>query len=150
MTGENPRSLVTRAGAWLLAGLWTALVLTASGDAFSADATRGAVFEFWSWLGVSRADAAPFVFWTRKGAHFIEYGVLGLLVLRALRLTGVRLGTAAACTLLWALAVAFGDEAHQAYLSTRTGSLRDVVIDMSGATLAVALSARLLVGRKTP
>jgi len=149
MTGENPRSLITRASAWLLVGLWTALVLTASGEAFSADATRGVVFEFWSWLGISRAEVGPFVFWTRKGAHFVEYAVLGFLVLRALRLAGVGLPAAGLCALLWAIAVAFGDEARQAQLSTRTGSLRDVAIDMAGATTAVALTARLILARRS-
>jgi VanZ family protein len=149
MTGENTASGVARVAAWTLAALWTALVLTASTEAFSADATRGLVHEIWSWFGIAPARAAPYVFWTRKTAHFVEYAVLGVLVLRALRFAGVGLPAAIACALLWALAVALGDETHQARLASRTGSARDVAIDLAGAATAVALTARLYFARKS-
>ena len=148
MTGEHratPRSRVT---AWIAALLWTALVLTASGEAFSADATRGFVYEIWAWLGVSRSDAAPYMFWTRKAAHFVEYAVLAVLLLRALRLTGFGLAAASGCALLLALAVATADEANQARLASRTGSVRDVAIDWAGAATATALTACFAARRK--
>ena len=42
------------------------------------------------------------------------------------------------------LACALADEAHQAFIPSRTGSLRDVVIDASGA------AAALLIARARP
>lgn len=149
MAGENAASAAARVGAWTAAVLWTALVLAASGEAFSAANTRGLVYDVWSWLGVSRAEAAPFVYWTRKAAHFVEYAVLGILVLRALRAAGLGGPTASVCALLWALAVALGDESNQAQLPSRTGSARDVAIDVASATTAIALTAHLLRARKS-
>jgi len=150
MAGENRRSFVILVGAWIAVVAWTGLVLGASGEAFSAEATRGLVYQLWSWLGISRSQAGPHVFWTRKAAHFIEYAVLGVLVLHALRRAGMGVLVASACALLWALAVAVGDESIQSQLASRTGSLRDVAIDVAGATTAVALTAQLFLARKSP
>jgi VanZ family protein len=148
MAGEHAASRGARAGAWIASLLWTALVLTASGEGFSADATRGLVYDFWAFLGVALEHAQPFVFWTRKGAHFVEYAVLAALVLRALRLTGIGLPAASLCALLWALGVAIGDESVQARLPSRTGSPRDVAIDFAGAATAVLLTHRLVSSRE--
>ena len=149
MAGENAASSAARAGAWTAAVLWTVLVLAASGEAFSAANTRGWVYEIWSWLGVSRAEVAPFLFWTRKAAHVVEYAILGALALRALH--GVRLGitSASLCALLWAFTVALGDETNQAQLASRTGSATDVALDVAGAAVAIALTARVLSARKS-
>jgi len=150
MAGENATSSAARAGAWTAAVLWTALVLAASGEAFSAANTRGLVYEIGAWLGVSPGDLVRFVFWTRKAAHFVEYAVLGALVLHALRWTGLGVPTASVCALLWALAVAVGDESNQALLPSRTGSARDVAIDVAGAAVAIALAGHLFRGRRAP
>jgi VanZ family protein len=149
MAGENAASSAARAGAWTAAVLWTVLVLAASGEAFSAANTRGWVYEIWSWLGVSHAEVAPFLLWTRKAAHVVEYAILGALALRALH--GARLGipSASLCALLWALTVALGDETTQAQLPSRTGSATDVALDVAGAAVAIALTARVLRARKS-
>jgi len=63
----------------------------------------------------------------RKAAHFTEYGVLFLLLIR-----GPMRGHTA-----WALAVcalyAMLDEGHQMFIPDRTASLYDVALDFSGA-----------------
>lgn len=74
----------------------------------------------------------------RKSAHVIEYFVLGLLLFRAFR--GSSIGSwnwrwsllAVISVVLWAA----GDEFHQSFVSTRTASVVDVVIDTGGGILA--------------
>ncbi len=119
-----------------LALAWTALVLYASSDAFSAQNT-GSILEAIVTFLFGRVERRTFDtlhFLARKSAHFIEYGILGLLWFRAWR--GVRQGF----TWKWAwlgmaavLATAVTDEVHQSVVPSRTGDVRDVLLDFSGA-----------------
>ena len=65
----------------------------------------------------------------RKCAHFAEYAVLGLLLLRALgqEVTAVALG----------VAYAFGDELHQHFVAGRHAAFRDVAVDAAGVVAGV-------------
>src|SRR5687768_14414444 len=77
----------------------------------------------------------------RKLAHFSEYAVLGLLACRALTrlhsnfLVNARYLIAAALVML----VAGIDEFNQSFNPARTGSLFDVMIDISGGVFAIVL-----------
>jgi VanZ family protein len=80
----------------------------------------------------------------RKGAHLTEYGILGLLLWRALR-KPIKCDprpwswrTAGGTILLVALYAA-SDEFHQRFVPGRDASVRDVVIDTIGATVALLL-----------
>ena len=70
----------------------------------------------------------------RKLAHAAEYGILGALLVRALR------------RLSWALALgvayAVSDEIHQSFVPGRQGSPLDVLIDSVGVIAGVVLAAR--------
>lgn len=78
----------------------------------------------------------------RKTAHFTEYGMLTILLWRARR-RPVRgdsrpwrwseAAVAAGVAILFAIT----DEWHQSFVPSREGSLRDVLIDSSGAILAM-------------
>lgn len=72
----------------------------------------------------------------RKAAHMAEYAVLMLLNLRALRLSGSKRPAAGAflMTVLYAAA----DEYHQSFVASRGPSVLDVIIDASGAMIALA------------
>jgi VanZ family protein len=70
----------------------------------------------------------------RKGAHLFEYGVLGILLLRAIR------GSGRGWKLRWAilaLAIAAGysgvDEFHQSFVPGRNSSVWDSLLDTCGA-----------------
>jgi VanZ family protein len=87
----------------------------------------------------------------RKSAHFVEYAVLSLLIFRAARVTwprradwhpiAVAVAVATACACL--------DELRQYVITaTRTGSVRDVVVDTAGA-LAGATYLYRRAGRRT-
>jgi VanZ family protein len=76
-------------------------------------------------------------FLVRKSAHFCSYGFLGALAFFSWRAT---LPASPRWTFRWSLlalllAVTAGglDEFHQSFLSSRTSSMRDVLIDMIGA-----------------
>jgi VanZ family protein len=72
--------------------------------------------------------------------HFVGYGLLGALVLRALsvgRWGGV---TARSAALAWLLSTAYGvsDEWHQSFVPGRSPAFDDVVADALGAAAAIA------------
>src|SRR5262249_21709356 len=76
----------------------------------------------------------------RKSAHVVEYLVLGVLLVRALREEGlVGLPLILTAILLgggWAMM----DELHQEVVPSRTASPRDVAVDTSGVFAGVALA----------
>jgi len=99
--------------------------------------------------GVTDEQYALLHFYTRKTAHLTEYAILALLLLRA-----CRAGAAAAWHWRWAtlafLLVAVHavlDEYHQAFTQSRTGSVYDSLLDMSGGLMALAL---LWLSRRKP
>lgn len=78
-------------------------------------------------------------FFERKCAHMFLYFVLALLVYGAVRLgwTAVRTaGSLGICAMLAAL-----DELHQTMVPGRSGEVRDVLVDLGGAAIALALLA---------
>jgi VanZ family protein len=73
-----------------------------------------------------------------KAGHGIGYGLLGLVLLRALsgaRLTGVTL-RAVLLTIACATAYGVSDEFHQTFVPGRTADVHDVAADAIGATAA--------------
>ena len=76
----------------------------------------------------------------RKLTHVAEYALLALLWFWANAARTGRPVRATWIALLVCLACALVDEAHQAIIPARTGSLRDVVIDVSGAAAALLIA----------
>lgn len=77
----------------------------------------------------------------RKGAHLLEYAMLGALLTLALRGAGRR--RAALTAVLLSAGWAAFDEMRQLTVPGRAGLMSDVWIDIAGAALG-ALAARLL------
>lgn len=75
----------------------------------------------------------------RKSAHFIAYLLLGMLTLNALRASNVR----SFRSLFFAFGIcamfAVSDEFHQLFIEERSGEVRDVLIDSSGAAAGLGL-----------
>jgi len=86
----------------------------------------------------------------RKTGHFLGYGTMGLLWLRAWWMSLPRAGFVldAALALLGTASVASLDEFHQSLLPNRTGIPSDVLLDCCGA--AVLLLLCLLLRRWRP
>ena len=123
--------------------LWLVLVLFLGSAYFSASHTEAFVVPFLKTLvpGASGAKLNAVHMVLRKLAHLAEYGVLALLWFRALlQGTGRTLRSATWIALAICLVCALVDETHQATIPTRTGSVRDLVADASGAAGVLILA----------
>ena len=83
-------------------------------------------------------------FITRKLAHFTEYAILGFLAARAFS-TSPRPAISGHWFLISAalvVAFALGDEYHQSFVPTRTGSFFDSLIDIAGGLTALLVIRR--------
>ena len=87
-----------------------------------------------------------------KTLHALEYGVLGVLVYRALRGAAGAWAAAHALPLAIMGALVFGvtDEVHQAYVPRRDADLWDLVADGIGATLVTWTWHRMRRTRSRP
>ena len=131
---------------WWPALAWGVAISLFSTRAFTAENTSRIIIPLLHWLlpHAARSTLFKIHFLVRKCAHFTEYFILSLLVLRGIR--AGRPGTRFA----WALAViaivacyASVDELHQRFVPGRTPAVHDVLIDTSGgaaAQLAAALA----------
>jgi VanZ family protein len=136
-------------GAWLPVVLWAALILGLGSDPFSMSETSRILGPLLDWLfpNLAPPDRASLILLARKSAHAIEYGVLALLVFRALRLVTARRALAcAAFALVFVAGLAGADERRQAHSSARTGSAQDAALDIAGG--AAVLAALLAIERR--
>lgn len=78
-------------------------------------------------------DTIPLQFLVRKLAHFCEYAVLGILMVRAWENCA---GALVICSLY-----ACTDEVHQYFVPGRAMQFRDVLIDSAGALFGIGLVA---------
>jgi VanZ family protein len=142
-TPASPKLSRTTAALWLLAVLWTGLILWAGSDDYSLAKTSRFLLPLLHWL-LPDADGPTqwqVIFAIRKAAHLIEYGVLAWLAWLALFSTYRRaLLRYAGLALAWVVVVAAFDEFRQGLIDSRTGSIVDVAIDLSGGVLALALA----------
>jgi len=76
----------------------------------------------------------------RKSAHFIEYGILTFLLMRAFRKTSnLSLTNLSAWSIRLSVFYAFTDEFHQGFISGRESSVYDIFIDSLGAVFMILL-----------
>jgi VanZ family protein len=131
---------------WLPVLVWMSLIFSFSTDVGSAANTSRFIEPILRWLipNISPGAVEKAHFFIRKAAHLSEYGVLGVLLWRALRHT--RLGASgrifwkpAVAALVLSAAYAATDEFHQSFVPTRTASVRDVMIDTSGSLLSLSI-----------
>ena len=125
--------------------LWMLLMFAGSTDLLSAEHTSRFLVPFLRWLDptITYRTIRAIHFALRKVAHFAEYAILATLLWRALRGT---FGTiprfaVSAVTFLIAALFAASDEYHQAFMPSRTSSVRDALIDCFGALVAVLICA---------
>ena len=129
---------------WLPPLLWTAVILTASSASFSSANTGPVLAKLINAIfPVSPDTFAALHFLIRKAGHLAGYGILGALVLRAIRAErpGWKVSWAIAA-IAFAAVVASLDEWNQSFIPSRTAAPQDVLIDTLGATLAQVLFFR--------
>ncbi len=104
---------------------------------FGSDHTSGPLRWVWEHIfgPVSNERWELFHHLIRKSGHFVGYGTIGLLWLRAwwLSLPRASFLLDATLALLGTALVASADEFHQSFLPNRTGVPSDVLLDCSGA-----------------
>ncbi len=141
----NPHFTVRFLKNWLPVFLWMGLIFILSTDLGSAVHTSRILGPLLRWL---KPDITPeqmaFVhFLVRKGGHLSEYAVLAMLLVRAIcsspRAAPAWSWKAAGLALAVAAAYAASDEFHQSFVSTRTASAGDVMIDTVGAAIGLVL-----------
>lgn len=124
---------------WWPAMAWAAAIFLFSTSAFGGEHTSQFIIPFLRWL---LPDASPEMLYQlhyliRKSAHFVEYFLLSLLVLRGLRggATGWRWSWSVGALLIVAGYAAL-DEFHQSFVPGRGAAARDMLLDSAGAIVA--------------
>jgi VanZ family protein len=128
--------------AWLAVFLWALAIAGTSTDAFGASNTRvwiGHVLRF-LWPDVPEETVIVVHAIARKLAHFTEYAIFAVLLVRALRSgTGPTPRSPLAIAIGVAAALALADEGNQSLSTARTGALLDCVLDVAGACVGAVL-----------
>jgi VanZ family protein len=129
---------------WLPVFIWLGVIFAGSTDIFSAEHASRYLVPFLRWLDphISISTIATVHFALRKLGHLIEYAVLAALFWRALlsgtnlraRMSMLFVGVWVACAIF-----AVSDEFHQSFVASRSMSPLDVMIDISGAAVGLAI-----------
>ena len=95
------------------------------------------IFSFSSLHTISTTDFYLGDFILKKTAHIMEYGIFATLLYRALVNSNVKKSKAMWIAVLIAFLYGVTDEFHQSFTPGRTPTLRDILIDTTGAALFV-------------
>jgi VanZ family protein len=131
---------------WLPVLFWMVVIFVGSTDVLSSQRTSRFIGPVLRWIkpDISNAAIRQVQFYVRKAGHVIQYAILVILLRRALHLASGRLtaawdGKRAFLAFILATLYAVTDELHQSLVSTRYGSVYDVLIDSAGAALGLGL-----------
>jgi VanZ family protein len=131
---------------WWPALAWAAVIWTLSTSLFSAENTSRVIVPILHWVfpHTVMATLVKIHYLVRKCAHFTEYFILSLLILR-----GIRAGRRemhlpwALLAILMIAAYAALDEFHQRFVPGRTPAVSDALLDTTGGIAAQILAAVL-------
>ena len=137
---------------WIALILWLIVITVESTSYLSSHNTSRFLYPVLHFLfGIDHVRFEPVHYFLRKAGHVFGYGLLSILLFRAWRET-LPAGGGARWTFRWAAIAVLGtclvaslDEWHQSYLPTRTGTVRDVILDTCAgvaAMLAILLARR--------
>jgi VanZ family protein len=133
---------------WLPPAIWLAVITVESTNLGSSDHTSRILYPVFHFL--FDMNPARFAIWhavLRKTGHFVGYFTLSVLLFRSWRASFPRLSTRwclqwATLAFLGTVLVATLDEWHQTFLPSRTGTVRDVILDSTAGFVAqIALFA---------
>jgi VanZ family protein len=129
---------------WMPVIVWMALIFLGSTDILSAEHTSRFLVPFLRWLDpqISPATLAQLQFAIRKLGHLTEYAILAILLWHALR-GGTRWQAKMSVLffIAWVASAVFAasDEFHQSFVPSRTASPNDIMIDICGAAIGLAI-----------
>jgi VanZ family protein len=135
--------------AWIALILWLIVIAIESSNYLSSANTSRFLYPILHFLfGIDWASFEPYHVFIRKSGHVFGYGLLSILLFRAWRET-LPVPSGASWTFRWANIAVLGtalvaslDEWHQSFLPSRTGTVRDVILD-SCAGIAAQLAVFL-------
>ena len=132
--------------AWIPALIWLGIITIESTGVLSSDNTGRFLYPVLHFL--FGTDPIRFVLWhflLRKSGHVLGYGTLSVLLFRAWRAT-IPVLRHPRWSMVWARVALFMtalvaslDELHQSFLPSRTGSIRDVLLDSAAGLAAQVL-----------
>ena len=131
---------------WLPVLGWLVLTFIGSTNVLSVEQTSPFIIPFLLWLkpGITQQNIWVIIVFMRHCAHVGEYAILALLMWRAFRWgmsLSMRMPTLYGVVLLWCGLFAASDEFHQTFVKSRTPSVRDVLLDVAGASLGLLIAA---------
>jgi VanZ family protein len=125
--------------------VWLGFIFFASTGEFSAGNTSRIIGPLLRWLfpDISEENLLLAHYITRKVAHFTEYAILAWLAARAFTTSSRPLLRRHwfLISLLLVIVYSLSDEYHQSFVPSRTGTIYDSFIDMSGGLTALILYA---------
>lgn len=137
---------------WVPVIAWMILIFAGSTDLLSAEHTSRFLVPFLRWLDphISFATITTINVVLRKLGHLTEYAIFAALLWRALRGTLRSTSTIPLVALAFTASALFAasDEFHQSFVATRTASENDVLIDICGAIVGLAISWILVARRQ--
>ena len=123
--------------------IWAAAIFVFSSGIFSGSNTSTIVWPLVQWVfpGISDSGLALVHGLIRKASHFVEYAILALLAARALRTSSREFLSSHwfAVSLTFVAVYALSDEFHQSFVSSRTASIYDSLIDTAGGLAALII-----------
>ena len=129
---------------WWPALAWAVVISTFSTSLFTSDNTSRIIVPVLHWFFPHAAMATLFEIhhYVRKSAHFTEYFILSLLILRGIR-AGRRETHLKWAVLIVIIVAAYAslDEIHQMFVPGRTPAVPDVMLDTSGGIAAQIIAA---------
>jgi VanZ family protein len=130
---------------WLPVLAWIIFIFVGSTELLSAEHTSRFIGPFLRWFAphISTATIASIQLVVRKGAHLTEYAILAALLCRAMRFSSQRWFGALGISAIYAAL----DEFHQSFVTSRTGTPWDVLVDCIGAMIGL-MFYRLLHNRR--
>ena len=134
---------------WLVVLLWMSLIFIlshqpgAASSSLSSGITEAIIKTIEKVLPEADFDIRTFHHIVRKNAHFIAYFVLGALTVNALRRSGLRGFRSIVFSLIICVLYAISDEVHQLFIPGRSGEMRDVLIDSTGACFGIVVFSLL-------
>lgn len=123
--------------------IWLGFIFFASTGNLSASNTSRIIRPLMLWLfpDITEASLMQVHFVVRKAAHFTEYAILALLAARAFLTSSNETLRGRWHIAAFALVASYAllDEYHQSFVMTRTGTIYDSLIDMSGGATSIIL-----------
>jgi len=134
--------------AWIAAGLWLIVIAIESTSYLSSQNTSRILYPVLHFLfGMDWERFDYWHFYIRKAGHVFGYGTLSVLLFRALRATAPG-AIKPRWTVRWSIFAILGtavvaslDEWHQSFIPSRTGTVRDVILDTVAGIAAQILVA---------